>query len=59
MNEHVAAEIVLLEAEREIDRLRAQRDLALSIISRVLASGGMFTAAMMEEARKLESEVLK
>jgi hypothetical protein len=58
MNE-IAAEIILLEAEREIDRLRAQRDRALSIISRVLASGGMFTAAMMEEVRKLESEVLK
>jgi hypothetical protein len=55
----VATEIILLECERELDRLRAQRDRALGIISRVLASGGMFTAAMMQEVRKLESEVLK
>lgn len=55
----VATEIILLETERELDRVRAQRDRALSIIARVLGMGGMFTQAMMEEVRQLEWEVLK
>lgn len=55
----VATEIILLETERELDRVRAQRDRALSIIARVLGMGGMFTQATREEVRKLETEVLK
>ena len=55
----VATEIILLETERELDRVRAQRDRALSIIARVLGMGGMFTHDMMEEVRQLEREVLK
>jgi hypothetical protein len=55
MNEHIAAEMILLEAEREIDRLRAQRDEARVEVERLKLELSCALAAE-ERAKKSRDE---
>lgn len=53
----VATEIILLETERELDRVKAQRDKALWIINQVLSNGGQFTIHHINQVLELETQI--
>ena len=63
MNEHIAAEIVLLEAEREIDRLRAENaalcKLAETRLKRLRKREGIRKELSMLEISAMEAVVKK